>query len=87
MRTIKTNDREGSAVLCECDMCGREFQFGPHRYAGHRIPAWDAMACDGCLDRYDSTIVPGSYPRLEAHLKRRGIKPEMDSSGWIVIPR
>jgi len=57
MRTADTKD--GIAILCECGLCGREFQFGPHRYDGRRISAWDVMACDVCLKTNSDGVVPG----------------------------
>jgi hypothetical protein len=70
----------------QCFLCKQSFQFGPHRYAGNRIPAWDMMVCDVCRNSNWDGIVPSSHPDLLPCLESKGIKVRTNSKGWIDLP-
>jgi hypothetical protein len=72
--------------MVTCFLCRSEFQFGPHRYAGKPIKAWDMMVCEGCLSANWDGIVPRTYPHLVAHLKARSIALTTNANGWIDWP-
>jgi len=72
--------------MCDCFLCSRAFQFGPHRYEGRRILAWDIMVCDTCYGGNHDGIVPTSYPHLVPHLEARGIQVVLNTRGWLPFP-
>jgi len=76
-----------SDIRYDCFLCGRPFRFGPHRYDGEYVRAWDIMICDICLNKNRDGIVPMTYPHLHEHLRSRGIATEVNVKGWIEIPR
>jgi len=71
----------------ECFLCKRSFQFGPHRYAGRRIPQWNIMICEGCDNGNWDGIVPSRSPQLIAHLHTLGVEIRLNEKGWIDLPR
>lgn len=73
--------------MCDCFLCRRAFQCGPHRYDGRRIPAWDIMVCDTCYRGNHDGIVPETYPHLAEHLRSRAIVIETNAKGWIPWPK
>ncbi len=72
--------------MYECFLCKTQFQFGPHTYNGRRIPPWDIMVCSSCYGGNWDGLVLSSHPRLEAHLKARGIKIHLNEKGWLNWP-
>lgn len=70
--------------MCICGACGREFQFGPHRYEGKHIPRYQWTVGDACwTGNYD-----GWSPHVElallAHLDAKGLPvPERNENGWL----
>jgi len=73
--------------LSQCFLCRRAFPFGPGRYAGKPIRAWDIMVCDTCLNGNWDGIVPSTYPHLIEYLKSRGIAVVLNAKGWLDWPR
>ena len=51
------------------------------------IRAWDLVVCDQCYIANEGGIVPGAYPRLEAHLSAKGLNPRLNSDGWMSWPK
>jgi hypothetical protein len=72
--------------MCACFLCKREFQFGPHRYDGRRIPTWDIMVCDTCYQGNHDGIVPNTYPHLPEYLRSLAITIQTNDKGWIPFP-
>ena len=73
--------------MYDCFLCRRQFQFGPHRYAGKPIKPWDVMVCETCLKGNWDGIVPTTYPHLVEHLKSRGMPVTLNANGWIDWPK
>lgn len=72
----------------DCCVCETPFQFGPHVYAGRRIPGWDdLMICRECEHANHDGVVPGTHSLLIARLESLGIKVVLNESGWIVVPK
>src|SRR3979409_607746 len=66
----------------DCGLCGRRFQYGPHRYEGHFIPRYKLVACDSCWHGNPDGWGPTTEPRLLSHLKRNWIAvPERNEKG------
>ena len=72
--------------MTDCFLCKSAFQFGPHRYEGCRVPAWDIMICNICRSANWDGVVPGSFPHLIEHLEKRGIDYQLNDKGWFSIP-
>ena len=58
-------------VMQKCELCGKEYQHGPHRYEGHYSKLFDLRVCDICWKgNWD-----GWNPRYEgfliSHLKKK----------------
>lgn len=72
----------------DCCLCEKPFQFGPHVYAGRRIPGWGSlMICRACDGINHDGVVPGTHSHLIPRLESLGIKPVLNESGLIVVPK
>ena len=70
--------------MFRCDMCGREFQMGPHVYEGEYIESYKLNACNGCFESNWDGWGPFHEERLIAHLVKAGLSvPERNKRGWI----
>jgi hypothetical protein len=72
--------------MIDCALCKRSFQFGPHRYDGRKVQAWDVMLCSTCVSGNWDGIVPGSWPGFIKDLEARGIAIKLNDQGWLPIP-
>lgn len=71
-------------IMCSCSLCGRQFQFGPHRYDGKHIPRYQITVCMSCWDGNWDGWAPHLEERLIAHLQQKGIPiPERNAKGWL----
>lgn len=74
-------------IIFDCDVCGNSYQYGPHRYEGHKLHRYGGvMACDTCWQGNHD----GWNSRYEAilldHLNRSGLPiPERNEQG--LLPR
>ena len=66
-----------------CDLCGRDYKHGPHRYEGHRLHLYGDLSCcsrcwEGNWDGWNA-----QYERLLiARLKKKGLPiPESNEKG------
>lgn len=73
-------------IMLKCFLCGREFQFGPHRYDGRGVPKWGITICRTCDDANWDGIVLANHPGLKRHLETRGIPITLNAKGWLDIP-
>ncbi len=74
------------AVYIDCFLCRQKFRFGANIYDGRGIGAWGVSLCRICLSGNHDGIVLESHPRLEAHLKERGVPIRLNARGWLDIP-
>jgi hypothetical protein len=73
-----------SKNIVACDMCGAQFEFGPHAYDGRHIARYRLLVCSPCYEGNSDGWNPGMEPKLIAHLKSKGIPiPERNAKGWI----
>jgi hypothetical protein len=42
------NRMPSDKIMFTCPVCGQQFQFGPHRYAGTHIRTYDMTVCETC---------------------------------------
>jgi len=69
--------------FCTCQMCGSEYQMGPHVYAGKHIATYDLDVCKSCYEGNWDGWAPHYGEKLVAHLKEKGIPiPEKNEKGW-----
>lgn len=73
--------------MVPCFLCKRDFQFGPHVYAGRGVAAWGIRICRLCEDGNWDGIVTSSHPDLMDHLKERGVEVRFNPKGWLPIPQ
>ncbi|MDZ4693424.1 hypothetical protein [Terricaulis sp.] len=67
-----------------CILCQQDFRFGPNAYDGRYVRAWDDMICRSCDDgNHDGIVADDSFL---ARLDAKGVTPEINDSGWVVIP-
>jgi len=70
--------------MLQCFMCGKEFQFSPHIYAGTHIPAYNITVCDTCYGMNSDGWHPDYTAKLIAHLKKENLPiPERNENGWL----
>jgi hypothetical protein len=67
-----------------CILCQQQFRFGPHAYDGRYIREWDDMICRSCDGGNHDGIVADA--EFLARLEAKGITPEYNDRGWVVIP-
>jgi hypothetical protein len=70
----------------DCFLCQQPFRFGSGRYDGRPVRAWDIMLCNRCEGSNWDGIVLEGHPRLEAHLKAKGVPVKLNAKGWLGIP-
>ena len=73
--------------LYNCLLCGRTVSMAGFPPEARHIRAWDMMVCNHCYLANERGIVPGAYPRLDAHLIARGLSPRLNSHGWMNWPK
>jgi len=69
-----------------CDLCGQQFQFGPHRYDGRGVSGWGIRICRICDGANHDGLVPQQHPRLISRLAAEGVEMRLNAKGWLPIP-
>lgn len=82
----RANVDDGYRHMVDCCLCQRNFQFGPHRYAGRGIGVWKVRLCEMCLSSNHDGIVLEVHPRLKRHLEALGVTIALNRKGWLDIP-
>lgn len=67
-----------------CFICCKTMQLGHHRYDGVGVPKWGVVICSSCKRHNSGGVV--SRPDLLERMEERGIVPEYNTEGHIVIP-
>jgi hypothetical protein len=71
-------------VMTVCDLCGNQFQMGPHRYDGKWINRYQLSVCRSCYNGNWDGWGPFAEEKLIPHLKMKGIAiPERNDKGCI----
>ena len=69
--------------MCNCDLCGSRFQFGPHVYDGKVIPGYKLTVCRTCWVSNHDGWGPVVEDQFVKHLQSNGIPlPERNKDGW-----
>jgi len=77
----------GNEIMFKCDVCGKSYQHGPHRYEGHRLKLYgDIFACDSCWRGNHDGWTPHYEEVLLGHLKRQGLAVPL-RNGKGLLPR
>lgn len=67
-----------------CDLCGSEYQFGPHTYDGKYIERYQLGVCRPCYEGNWDGWAPDYEEKILNHLKNKGLPvPERNSKGWL----
>lgn len=75
------NIRDGKIIYC-CDLCGSEYQFGPHIYSGHYLPSFEINVCNGCVPRKNSAIPALYEAKFRKILQDKGLEaPKRNADG------
>lgn len=71
--------------MYKCDLCGQQYQYGPHRYEGHPLKLYGGiMICNSCWNANHDGFSPQYDKRLIEHLKQNNLLvPERNSRGWL----
>lgn len=70
----------------ECIICGRQFQYGEHRYDGRFLPRYQMSVCDMCLQANHDGWAPQYEDRIIKHLKESDLEvPERNAEGWLPL--
>jgi hypothetical protein len=69
--------------MFDCDVCGKPYQHGPHRYEGHKLELYGGIMCCGMRWEYNHD---GWAPHLDrpllGHLERLGLSvPARNDAG------
>ena len=57
----------------QCEICGNNYQHGPHRYEGHLCELYDLWVCDACWEGNWDGWNPRLEPILLAHLRKKDL--------------
>ncbi len=73
-------------ALERCDLCGRQFQYGPVRSFGTYLPAYQLMTCDSCYAANSEGWSPSLEDTVTRNLKAKGLAiPARNGRG--LLPR
>ena len=73
-------------VMEKCELCGGQYQHGPHLYEGERSKLFDMVVCSTCWESNWDGWAPHLEQILLAHLKTKGLPaPERNAKG--LFPR
>ncbi len=73
-------------ALERCDLCGREFPYGPITSLGTYLPTYQVMTCNSCYVANRAGWSPELEERVTRNLKAKGLKlPERNTQG--LLPR
>ncbi len=70
----------------KCDVCGSQYQHGPHRYEGHMAQRYGMMVCDICWRANWDGWAPHHESRIAAIAAAKGLPlPPRNKNG--LLPR
>lgn len=70
-------------IMVQCDLCGKEYQHGPHRYEGHKWHQFDMMVCEICHSTSHDGIPPIYEGVFKKILEQKGIAiPSRNKKGF-----
>lgn len=73
-------------IMLTCDLCGMEFQVGPHRYDGKYVGRYKIKVCEICWDGNWDGWNPRHEDLLLNSLAEHGLSvPERNENG--LLPR
>ena len=71
---------------CTCELCGSTFQFGPGRYDGKHIAAYNLTVCQGSYVGNWDGWAPHYESKILDHLKAKGL-PVPKRNSQDLLPR
>jgi hypothetical protein len=71
-------------VMYCCEVCGQQFQFGPHVYNGRLIRTYQIMVCNGCYAGNWDGWAPHFEATVTRKLTEQGLPiPARNAKGWL----
>jgi hypothetical protein len=71
-------------VILQCDVCGSDYQFGPHRYDGHKCRGYEIFVCHPCNSSNWDGWGPMLEPKILKILEQKEIPvPKRNADGWL----
>ena len=70
-------------IMMRCFTCGGEFPFGPHRYDGKHIPAYQFTVCSGCYSANWDGWGPMFEEKILKHLEENGLPVPARRGDWL----
>ncbi len=72
-------------IMMKCDVCGQQYQQGPHRYEGHKLELYGGIfCCDFCWNGNRDGWAPHYEAVLVKHLNQNGLpEPKRNAKGWL----
>lgn len=68
----------------KCQVCSREFDYGPHVYQGRYLPRYQMVACNSCLRAHHDGWGLEAEKCILQHLNQSGIDvPERNAVGLL----
>lgn len=76
---------DATRIMYPCISCGRQFQFGPHRYDGKVAKLYgNAPVCNTCWNANSDGWGPSVESKLLTVLKEMGLPvPPRNENGWL----
>ena len=72
--------------MMTCFTCGLPFQFGPHKYDGKHLPAYQFTVCRGCYSSNWDGWAPAYQDKIVAHMETKGLPlPKRNAAGWLPV--
>ena len=71
-------------IMRICDLCGNEYQQGPHRYDGFAAKLYDMVVCRSCWENNWDGWNQRHEKFLLSRLKEKGLPvPKRNDNGWL----
>ena len=71
-------------VIYRCEVCGQQFQYGPHVYNGKFIATYQIMVCSGCYTGNWDGWAPQFEAAVTRKLTEQGLPiPARNPKGWL----
>lgn len=69
-----------------CFLCGTDFQFGEHIYAGKPLNRFGISVCNICKDANADGLGPGYEKKFLKHLEENGLSiPDRSEKGLLLL--
>jgi hypothetical protein len=71
-------------IILQCEVCGADYQLGPHRYEGHKCSGYDIFVCHTCYSSNWDGWGPMHEPKILRILEEKKLpEPKRNPAGWL----